>query len=36
MIIGTRSMFFLVLALKKISAKFQWPKAVPSFVYALQ
>ena len=36
MIIGTGSVYFLVVALKLISTEFQWPRAVPSFAYALQ
>lgn len=36
MIIGTGSVFFLVVALKQISAEFQWPRAVPSIAYSLQ
>ena len=36
MIIGTGSVYFLVVALKLISTEFNWPRAVPSFAYALQ
>lgn len=36
MIIGTGSVFFLVVALKLISAEFDWPRAVPSIAYSLQ
>jgi MFS family permease len=36
MIIGTGSVFFLVVALKLITAEFQWPRAVPSMAYSLQ
>ena len=36
MIIGTGSVFFLVVALKQISAEFQWPRAIPSIAYSLQ
>ena len=36
MLIGTGSVYFLVVALKPISADFGWPRAVPSFAYSLQ
>ncbi|MBH66937.1 MAG: MFS transporter [Rhodospirillaceae bacterium] len=36
MIIGTGSVYFIVVALKPISLEFEWPRAVPSFAYALQ
>jgi len=36
MIIGTGSIYFLVVALKLISAEFGWPRAVPSIAYSLQ
>ena len=36
MIIGTGSVFFLVVALKLISAEFDWPRSVPSIAYSLQ
>jgi len=36
MVIGTGSIFFLVVALKLISAEFDWPRVVPSSAYALQ
>lgn len=34
--IGTGSIYFLVVALKLISAEFDWPRSVPSIAYALQ
>lgn len=34
--IGTGSVYFLVVALKLISAEFDWPRAVPSIAYSLQ
>lgn len=36
MIIGTGSIYFIVVALKLISAEFDWPRVVPSTAYALQ
>ena len=36
MLIGTGSIYFIVVALKQISAEFDWPRAVPSIAYALQ
>lgn len=36
MVIGTGSIYFLVVALKLISAEFDWPRVVPSAAYALQ
>ncbi|MCG8544007.1 MAG: MFS transporter [Alphaproteobacteria bacterium] len=36
MVIGTGSVYFLVVALKPISAEFGWPRAVPSLAYSLQ
>jgi MFS family permease len=36
MVVGTGSVYFLVVALKLISADFGWPRAVPSFAYSLQ
>ncbi len=36
MLIGTGSIYFLVVALKLITAEFDWPRAVPSTAYALQ
>jgi MFS family permease len=36
MLIGTGSVYFLVVALKLISAEFSWPRAVPSLAYSLQ
>ena len=36
MIIGSGSVYFVVVALKPISADFGWPRAVPSFAYSLQ
>jgi len=36
MLIGTGSVYFIVVALKQVSAEFQWPRAVPSFAYSLQ
>ena len=36
MIIGTGSIYFLVVALKLISSEFDWPRVVPSIAYALQ
>jgi MFS family permease len=36
MVIGTGSVYFLVVALKLISTEFDWPRAVPSLAYALQ
>ena len=36
MIVGTGSIYFLVVALKLISAEFGWPRAVPSIGYSLQ
>ncbi|GIR55358.1 MAG: hypothetical protein CM15mP62_28290 [Rhodospirillaceae bacterium] len=36
MIIGTGSVYFIVVALKPISLQFDWPRAVPSIAYALQ
>lgn len=36
MIIGTGSIYFIVVALKLISAEFEWPRVVPSTAYALQ
>jgi MFS family permease len=36
MVIGTGSVYFLVVALKLISAEFGWPRAIPSFAYSLQ
>lgn len=36
MMIGTGSVYFLVVALKPISAEFAWPRAVPSLAYSLQ
>jgi MFS family permease len=36
MMIGTGSIYFIVVALKLITAEFQWPRAVPSIAYALQ
>lgn len=34
--VGTGSVYFLVVALKLISAEFDWPRAVPSIAYSLQ
>ncbi len=34
--IGTGSVYFLVVALKLISAEFDWPRVVPSIAYSLQ
>lgn len=36
MLIGTGSIYFIVIALKPIAAEFGWPRAVPSIAYALQ
>lgn len=36
MLIGTGSIYFIVVALKSISAEFDWPRAVPSLAYSLQ
>lgn len=36
MLIGTGSIYFIVIALKPIAADFGWPRAVPSIAYALQ
>lgn len=36
MVIGTGSVYFLVVALKLISAEFGWPRSIPSFAYSLQ
>ncbi len=36
MVIGTGSIYFLVVALKLITAEFDWPRVVPSAAYALQ
>lgn len=36
MLIGTGSIYFIVIALKPIAAEFNWPRAVPSIAYALQ
>ncbi|MBN41922.1 MAG: MFS transporter [Alphaproteobacteria bacterium] len=36
MLIGTGSIYFIVVALKQISAEFVWPRAIPSIAYALQ
>jgi MFS family permease len=36
MLVGTGSIYFIVVALKLISAEFDWPRAVPSIAYALQ
>lgn len=36
MVIGTGSIYFLVVALKLISAEFHWPRTVPSIAYSLQ
>jgi MFS family permease len=35
-LIGTGSIYFIVVALKLITAEFSWPRAVPSIAYALQ
>lgn len=34
--VGTGSVYFLVVALKLISAEFDWPRTVPSIAYSLQ
>ncbi|MDP6814393.1 MAG: MFS transporter [Alphaproteobacteria bacterium] len=34
--VGTGSIYFLVVALKLISAEFDWPRAVPSVAYSVQ
>jgi MFS family permease len=36
MLIGTGSIYFIVVALKLIAEDFGWPRAVPSIAYALQ
>ncbi len=36
MVIGTGSVYFLVISLKPISAEFEWPRTVPSVAYSLQ
>jgi MFS family permease len=36
LLIGTGSVYFLVVALKLIAADFNWPRAVPSLAYSLQ
>jgi len=36
MLIGTGSVYFVVVALKMISAEFNWPRATPSLAYSLQ
>ena len=36
MLIGTGSVYFLVVALKLISTEFNWPRSVPSLAYSLQ
>ncbi len=36
MTIGTGSIYFLVVALKLVSAEFEWPRTVPSVAYSLQ
>jgi MFS family permease len=36
MLVGTGSIYFIVVALKLISTEFDWPRAVPSIAYALQ
>ena len=35
-LIGTGSVYFIVVALKEMAAEFGWPRAVPSAAYALQ
>ncbi|MEQ9642367.1 MAG: MFS transporter [Alphaproteobacteria bacterium] len=34
--IGTGSIYFIVVALKLVSAEFDWPRAVPSIAYSVQ
>lgn len=36
MVVGTGSIYFLVVALKLITAEFHWPRTIPSIAYALQ
>ncbi len=36
MMIGSGNIYFLVVALKLISAEFDWPRSVPSIAYSLQ
>src|SRR3546814_17900027 len=36
MLVGTGSIYFIVVALKLISTEFAWPREVPSIAYALQ
>lgn len=36
MVVGTGSVYFIVVALKQISAEFHWPRTIPSIAYALQ
>jgi len=36
LLIGTGSIYFIVVALKQIASDFGWPRAVPSIAYALQ
>jgi MFS family permease len=36
MLIGTGSIYFIVVAMKQISAEFAWPRSIPSIAYALQ
>ena len=35
-LIGTGSIYFIVVALKEMAAEFDWPRTVPSTAYALQ
>jgi len=35
-LVGTGSIYFIVVALKEIAAEFAWPRTVPSTAYALQ
>ena len=35
-LVGTGSIYFIVVALKEIAAEFSWPRTVPSTAYALQ
>ena len=36
LLVGTGSIYFIVVALKQIANEFDWPRTVPSLAYALQ
>ena len=36
LLVGTGSIYFIVVAMKQISNDFLWPRSVPSIAYALQ